>query len=149
VACLAAANGALWACTPGTTKEPALQRIVAGQPRSALVMLDGVDQRVSCRDQDVSQRCAAAWNEWQRDVRQLPVLSADAGAVAASDAGDLGETRDASAAIADAGAPLRARHATHAGCSLRSDAHGRASVGLLLSLLVALRAARRRDRERP
>jgi hypothetical protein len=99
--CLASSGGgALWACTPGTPKEPALQKLVSGQPRTDIVAISAVDQLVSCPGLDVAKTCAAAWVEWQRDVRLLPVTSQDAGAAAPADAG---QSADADAML-DAGA---------------------------------------------
>jgi photosystem II stability/assembly factor-like uncharacterized protein len=87
VACLASAADGLWACTPGTLQEPALQRFALAQPRSDVVTFAAVDRLVSCPELDVASTCSAAWLEWQRDVRLLPVENRDAGVPAPSEAG--------------------------------------------------------------
>lgn len=158
IACLTAANGTLWACTPGTNAEPALQRIANGQPRSAVVTLDAVDQLVSCRDQDVSQRCAAAWSEWQRDVLQRP-LATDAAAPVPVDAGTpdaatSGAEPDAQAGGAapdahvpglDASAQVAVRSAA-ASCAVRAGrpTDSGSTLAPFLGLALALRAGRKR-----
>ena len=92
VACLAYAGESLWACTPGTTAEAALQALVTAQSSFVEVMaLNDVEHLAACPDLDVDHVCAAAWFEWQRDVLMRPLVSQDAGTTPpegnASDAG--------------------------------------------------------------
>jgi hypothetical protein len=166
VACLAAAGEALWACTPGTIEEPALQRISAGQERSAVLALTAVDRLVSCPDLDVAKSCAAAWSEWQRDVLQQLPAAPEAGAALVADAGSPQAASDASPQelVPDAyatPAPASGRHraveaepepvrAAHAACALGaraihdpSGSLSSAMFGVVVTLL-----ARRRARSR-
>jgi hypothetical protein len=128
VACLAAAEGSLLACAPGTNTMPALiaRDAAAFTP---LVTFAEVDQLVDCApDLDVPTRCAAAWVEWRRDVR-METLSTDAGA--------------------DAAPPTRSP-AHDGGCSIRGAGKEVARPGTgWLSLLVLGFGARERRRRAP
>ncbi len=80
VSCLAYAGDALWACSPGTAAEPVLQKLVAGHaPFVEVVAFNDVVRLVACPGVDVEQVCAAAWQEWQRDVLARSTPSEDAG----------------------------------------------------------------------
>jgi hypothetical protein len=172
VACLASAGEALWACTPGTLKEPALQRLGAGAPLSEVVALAAVDQLVACPDLDVTRTCAAAWVEWQRDVRQLPSAGADAGVSAPQDAAEpmfpdagqtSGESVDAMAAEEGAApsdqvdaSTLRPVAREPSDCSLAPARSGRSAaprlvhaLGWLIAAALILRARRRNARRAP
>jgi hypothetical protein len=107
VACLAHGAAGLWACTPGTSQKRAVA--VARDPAAGfadVVAFAAVDRMVECGDElDVSAICAAAWSEWQVDVRMAASASppsAPAASDGGSDAGLL--DGDAEAAGADAGA---------------------------------------------
>jgi hypothetical protein len=81
VACLAQAGDALWACTPGTLDQPAIQHMSDGQPFARVVTLPEVTRLATCAPElEVERVCAAAWIEWQRDVLRAPVQGVDAGA---------------------------------------------------------------------
>jgi hypothetical protein len=70
VACLSHANGALWACTPGTSTQRALASwSAAASDFEAVMAFADVDRLVECAPEvGVAQLCAAAWHEWQVDV---------------------------------------------------------------------------------
>jgi hypothetical protein len=143
VACLAYADDALWACTPGTNLQPALSKEVAAAATFAgVVAFSDVDRLVDCgADLDVPTRCAAAFIEWRRDVLMQDV-SLDAGAAMPVDAGvDAGPALEA-----DAGAKIMraAVHATAGGCSVGArDPQRRSPWWFGSSLLFAVRVRKR------
>lgn len=71
VACLAHGGDRLWACTPGSTTQPALDVLRDGDGAfEDVVALADVDALVACSPEaGVESTCAAAWREWRADVR--------------------------------------------------------------------------------
>lgn len=155
VACMTHAGGALWACTPGATAQPALMMLREEQPTLAPVMAFADVQRlVSCASAPpVEQTCAAAWVEWQRDVLMRVAAGVDAGTDAAVDASADPSSAAAAPVLppqepADA-ASAPARAGAGSGCAVQS---GRgfpsvlaqvAQLALLTLLTVAVRRSRR------
>lgn len=151
VSCLAAVGDSLWACAPGTNVEPALvQQPASSKPSdeasfAPVVALADVDQLVRCdADTDVPTRCAAAWVEWERDVRMESSTSQDGGA--AQGAADAGAEFAADAETAGSGGDV-----ANSGCSVAAAGGARGSstmpqwlgfAGLALAL-GARRTARR------
>jgi hypothetical protein len=160
IGCLAQAGGALWACTPGTLDEPAIQRVDASAHFSSVVALPEVEHLVTCAPElEVERVCAAAWAEWKRDVLRLPVASADAGAaVVAEDAGaaDASQSEssaqptseDAMEATADATSTPMARSTPDCAVARGQRARGLRHWLALASLSVSLAWRRRRPRLR-
>jgi RNA polymerase sigma-70 factor (ECF subfamily) len=70
-ACLVQGSDALWSCTPGSTRQPALSALAQGAPDFEPVLtLNEVDALVTCAaEHDVEALCAQAWVEWRVDVR--------------------------------------------------------------------------------
>ena len=85
VACLANANDAIWACTPGTnptTRVVGRSRRQRCRDRASLAWsrsATSISWSTAAPIVDVAMRCAAAWIEWRRDVLMQDV-SMDAGA---------------------------------------------------------------------
>jgi hypothetical protein len=144
VACLAVGADGLWACTPGTSEKRAVA--VANEQGTAfndVVAFADVDRLVECGpDLDVSTTCAAAWTEWQVDVRMMNADVIDAGT---SDAGtsDAG-TMDAGTSDAGMAAPPPAETRPGTGCGVSAGASTAGLGARWLLVLACLLLARRR-----
>ena len=91
VACLAHANGALWACTPGTARQPALQVWRESGSFEPVAAFTDVDRLIECADTaEVPLQCAAAWAEWRADVLGLASVAGSAGTRAEAGASGMG-----------------------------------------------------------
>jgi hypothetical protein len=150
VACLAYAGEGLWACTPGTASEPALQTLVGAEsPFVEVVAFDEVEQLVTCPELDVDRACAPAWAEWQRDVLMRPAPSQDAGTPSAADASPA---QPDGADAAPAPDEPSSAPSGNSGCSVRAASHVADEAGhtqlaprlwFALCALLALRRGRR------
>jgi hypothetical protein len=99
VACLAQSADDLWACTPESLQKPALRSMGAAAVYADILAFPDVKSLVVCApEQQVARACAAAWEEWRRDVlgqgaapkvAGVPVLVVDAGAADAAPADAL------------------------------------------------------------
>jgi hypothetical protein len=164
VACLAQANAALWACTPGALADPALQTMGASESFASVVALPDVTKLVSCPALDVARICAGAWVEWQRDVLRIALQVPDAGALPIAEAGieDAGaeDAEESDASLPETDAAMSATDARSvsdgprsgtpsggSGCSLGAASRAEEAPQGLLGLcfgLGLLRALRRR-----
>jgi hypothetical protein len=148
IACLAPPEGPtwLWACTPGLVTKPAVAVLATkAPPFRDVVTFAEVDRLVRCAPElHAEEVCAPAWAEWQADVlgggatAAPPVVVADAGADAASEAPDA----DPSAGATDAATSAQRRDD---GCGVAHPGTPRATpVAVACVLLCALARMRRR-----
>jgi hypothetical protein len=122
VACLALARGELWACTPGSSRQAALQRWREPTGFEAVAAFAEVDRLIECAPAaEVPTRCAVAWTEWRADVLSQAQMSASDGtppeasdAGGAANAGGVHARAPAACSSANAGT----RHAAIAPCLL-------------------------------
>ncbi|HEX6239925.1 MAG TPA: hypothetical protein VFZ61_03485 [Polyangiales bacterium] len=163
VACLAQASDALWACTPGTLDEAAVQRMSVSEPFKRVVALPEVTRLATCAPElEVERVCAAAWVEWQRDVLRIPAQAADAGMPA-----PMEEPAHADAALTEVDAsvsrsgeqegepsageqdgeppasPMQAGVPSSSGCALTDKGRGEGPAALLVLLLMCCSRRRR------
>jgi hypothetical protein len=150
VACLAHARDALWACTPTTLEEPALQKLTEGVLTEA-VALDQVDELAQCPEREVADVCGAAWAEWQRDVLLRPSppageLTPDAGTThpEGADAREHDTEGEQNAGTTGDGSPQAKQDAD---CSLTTASASSNGVLLVLAAWGGL-LARRKTRSR-
>lgn len=153
VACLAQANGAVWACTPGLPAQRALATMARETTDAQdVVAFTDVDRLTDCAPELATDvLCAAAWNEWRADV--LGVMS---GAGAAGSGGAAGSAGAGASASASGGtdaaetADLAAPPATANGCRVapRVGAPASSLLPVAIALLIAAATARRRSASR-
>ena len=151
VACLRLHDDSLFACTPGTVDQPAVQvSRDGGESFEPVIAFEQVERMVECSaDAAVDDVCAFAWAEWEADVlgsSGLPVIDgADAAsptarvdAAAPAGAEDAGVERDAGNGSAEASDETSAA----SGCSI-APTRRRAGAANWLGLLALALAARR------
>jgi hypothetical protein len=137
VACLTYGADALWACTPATPQKRAVAR--ASDPATGfadVLALASVDRMVECGPRiDVNAICAAAWSEWQIDVRMTMGAAAPAAPVATTADASTTTTNDAGV-LAERDVDERLRASDESGVGEGSSADGRGCNAVRRNLTV-------------